>query len=127
MTKERGLLWSARVCFFGAGLILILLSVLETRACGDTLDAFVVTSAAADLATTEWALAMPGTRESNPMMQERPARFALKAVGTALVLGGSRHLERRGHRGWSKGLRIAVIALWGGAAVSNAIRARGQR
>jgi hypothetical protein len=107
--------------------ILAILLLAPAAAFGDTLDALVITSSAADLATTEWALSRPGVREANPVMSEPAVRMAVKAVGTLGVLAGSRQLERHGHRGWSKALRITVIVVWSGAAINNAILARSHR
>ena len=114
----------AWTCFLAAGLILILTAVLESRACADTLDGLVITSAAVDLATTEWALGQPGMHEANPLLQGPPERALVKTAATVAVVAGGRYLERHGHRNWSRGVRIGIVVLWSGAAVNNAIRAR---
>ena len=101
--------------------------LIPAAAPADTLDGLVITSAAADLATTEWALRQPGLREGNPFMREPAIRYAGKALGTTAVLGGSRYLERHGHRGWSRAIRIGAAVLWGGLAVHNAVQARSHR
>jgi len=113
--------WS---CFLAAGLVLILTAALETRACADTLDVMVITSAVADLGTTEWALGRPGLHELNPLMGDPPRRAVVKTLGTIAVIGGGRYLERHGHRNWSRGLRIVVVIAWSGLAVNNAVKAR---
>jgi hypothetical protein len=121
--SDRHLAIAARLCFLLAALILILTAALEGRACADTLDALVITSAAADLGTTEWALGRPGLHELNPLMQDPPRRAMVKTLGTIAVVGGGRYLDQHGHRNWSRGLRIAVVIAWSGLAVSNAIQA----
>src|SRR5512143_3252250 len=73
-----------RRCF----LLLALLFSLPATAPADTLSALVVTSAAADCATTEWALSRPGTRELNPLLQGPAQRVGFKVVATAAVLVG---------------------------------------
>jgi hypothetical protein len=113
----------AWMCFLAAALTIL----LADQACPDTLDALVVTSAAADLGTTEWALSRPGLVEGNPFLQQPAVRVGAKTLGTVAFLAASHHLERKGHRGWSRGLRIALVVVWSGAAVNNAIRARGAK
>ncbi len=114
--------WS---CFLGAGLVLILTAVFEARACADILDVMVVTSAAADLATTEWALrGGPSLREVNPLMQTQGARVGVKAMAMVGVIGGARYFERRGHPKAAKLLKWAAVVAWSGLAVNNTIRAR---
>ena len=108
-------------------LALALILLIPAASPADTLDALVVTSAVADLGTTEWALRQPGLREGNPLMSEPAIRYAGKAVGTAAVLGGSRYLERHGHRGWSRAVRIGAVVVWGGLAVHNAMQTRRAR
>jgi hypothetical protein len=114
-------------CVLTAGLILILTAAFETRACADTLDVMVVTSAGADLATTEWALQNPGLREGNPLLQGTGIRVGVKTLTTAAVVVGARHLERRGHSKAAKVIKVLAVVVWSGAAVQNAIRARGAR
>jgi hypothetical protein len=104
-------------------LCLTSLIALADVACADTLDALVITSAAADLGTTEWALGRSGLHELNPLMQDPPRRAITKTLGTIAVIGGGRYLDRHGHRNWSRGLRIAVVVAWSGLAVNNAVRA----
>ena len=98
--------------------------MFPSRACGDTLDVLVVGSAAADIWTTERALRQPGLMEANPMLQTPGARIGAKAFGTVAILAGAKVLERKGHRGLSKALRIATVVFWSGAAVNNLIVAR---
>ena len=105
----------------------LMLTLLAADACPDTLDVMVITSAAADLGTTEWALGRPGLREANPLLQGPPERALAKAAGTILIVGAGRVLERHGHRGWSRAIRIAAVMVWGGCAANNAARARGAK
>jgi hypothetical protein len=105
-------------------LCLASLIALADVACPDTLDALVITSAAADLGTTEWALGRPRLHEINPLMGDPPRRAITKTLGTIAVVGGGRYLDRHGHGNWSRGLRIAVVVVWSGLAVNNAMRAR---
>ena len=105
----------------------ILLTLLAAGACPDTLDALVITSAAADLATTEWALSQPGLYERNPLLKGPPERAAVRAGAVLVVLGTTRQLARHGHPRAAKVLKVAVIVLWSGAAVNNAVRARRDR
>jgi len=107
-------------------LIFLLVPLLPAAAPADTLDALVVTSAAADLATTEWALSKPGLHEANPLLQGPAQRALFKTAGTVAILGMSRYLERRGHRNWSRAVRIIAIVGWSGAAINNAVRASGR-
>ena len=127
--SDRQLAIAARLCFLLAALVLIFTAALEGRACAaDTLDVMVVTSAAADLGTTEWALrGSPSLHEVNPLMQTPGGRVGVKALATVGVIGGARYLEHRGHPKAAKLLRIAAIVAWSGLAVNNAVKARGVR
>jgi hypothetical protein len=87
----------------------------------------VITSAAADIGTTEWALQRPGLREANPLLQAPAQRAAGKTLGTAAILYGTDYLEKRGHKRWSKWIRIGTVVFWSGCAVNNALRTRGAR
>lgn len=80
-------------------------------------------ASAADLVTSEAALRQPGLVEGNPLMQSTGSRLAIKAVGTAGVLGVHRELKRRKKHKAAKILAIVAISVWGGCAVNNAIRA----
>ena len=92
----------------------------------DTLDTLVVGSAVADIWTTERALrAHPSLREANPLLQSSGARVGAKALATTATFVAAKHLGRRGHRNWSRAVRVSMVVLWGGAAVNNAIRIKG--
>jgi hypothetical protein len=102
----------------------IVLAAAGARA--DTLDALVVGSAVADVWTTERGLqANPSLREANPLLQSSGARVGAKALATTVTLVAAKHLERRGHRNWSRAVRVSMVVLWSGAAVNNAIRMKG--
>ena len=101
--------------------------VLATSAAhSDTLDALVVGSAVADIWTTERGLqSNPSLREANPLLQSSGARVGVKALATTATFLAARHLERRGHRNWAHAVKVSMVVLWSGAAVNNAIRAKG--
>ena len=81
-------------------------------------------ASAADLATTEMALRQPGLYEANPLMRSTGSRLAIKTLGTVGVISIHRELKRRKKHKAAKILAITAIAVWSGAAVNNAIRAR---
>jgi len=114
--------WSVPVVFV---LLALLLGAIPARA--DVLDGLVVASAAADLYTTEVGLRQPGLREGNPLMQSAAARVGVKGMATVLTIVGSHDLARRGHKRAGRAIKIGIIVLWSGAAINNAIRARGTR
>lgn len=74
--------------------------------------------AAADLASTELALAR-GARELNPLSQQRGSRIAVKLAGAAGLTVADIYLQRTGHRGWVRGLRIGMTVLAVGITVHN--------
>jgi hypothetical protein len=77
-------------------------------------------AAALDLATTELALARPGTREANPLGQTTSQRIALKAgLAVALPTLVDLQLQRSGHRGWARALRAFALVGQGAIAVHN--------
>ena len=93
----------------------------------DVLDGLLVGSAVADLYTTERGLRMPGLYERNPVMANPVARVGVKGAVLALTLASAHELKRAGHPRASRVVKIAVIALWSGAAVNNAIQIRRAR
>jgi hypothetical protein len=109
-------------CFVLAGACIALMA--PARACGDTLDALVVGSAAADIWTTERALQQPGTVEANPMLQTPGTRIGAKAFGTVAILAGAKVLEHKGHKRASRVVKVVVILAWSGAAVNNIVVSR---
>jgi hypothetical protein len=102
------------------GFAIVLL--LAGAASADTLDALVVGSAAADLYTTERALRVPGLYEMNPLIQSPAARVGIKSLAVVMTIVGARELKKHGHPRAAKVARIAIVVLWSGAAVNNAIR-----
>ena len=85
----------------------------------------VLGAAAADLGTTQWALAtVPGAHDANPLVRGSGSAVAVKAGMTAGVLLLDRHLQRTGHRRAGKVLKIAVIVAWGSCAAWNVRQAR---
>ena len=87
----------------------------------------LVGAGAADLMTTELALAHDGFRELNPVMGSPAARIGVKTLATVAVLAGSRELKRRGHRGWAKAVCWSVAGAWVGAAAWNVREMRRMR
>jgi hypothetical protein len=87
----------------------------------DLLTLGVVGAGAADLATTEWALAtVPGARDANPLVRGPASAVVVKLGMTAGVLLLDREFRRRGHPRAGKVLKIATIVVWGGCAAWNA-------
>jgi len=78
-------------------------------------------AAAADLATTHWALdRCPGCYEANPLVPSEPAlSMVVKTGAVAATVWGCDRLRRDGHPRWAKALRWGVVAIWGGAAAWN--------
>jgi len=106
--------------------LLALLLCCGSTARADVLDGLVVTAGIADEVSTYRALQQPGLYEAG-LMRNTGLRIGTKAIVGAAVIGGAHELDKHGRRGWSKAIRIMAVALWGGAAVNNAIRARGVR
>jgi hypothetical protein len=109
----------AATCFILAALLL----VAQVAHC-DVLDALVIGAATADVVTTERALGREGLREGNPLLQTPAARIGAKGAALALTIVVRHELGRRGHKRASKIFGIAVLAVWGGAAVNNVIVAQ---
>ena len=83
-------------------------------------------AAAADIASTQWALRRcSGCYEVNPVMSEPVVSVAVKGAGVAAVALGCDQLRRRGHPGWAKALRWTVAAMWFGVAAHNVKQGRG--
>lgn len=78
----------------------------------------VVGAAAADVISTEVALANGGT-EANPLMVNRTARIAVKSGTTAAVVLIARELEESGHTRAASILRMSIFTMWMGAAAWN--------
>ena len=81
----------------------------------------------ADIATTEVILSRGG-RELNPFMQNRGTRSAWAAARIVVAVQVPRELEKSGHKGWARGLRVAYLVIGGAIVTHNAIQlARGPR
>lgn len=78
----------------------------------------VVGAAAADVISTEVGLSNGGT-ESNPLMENRTARIAVKSGTTAAVILIARELDSAGHTKAASIMRMSVFTLWMGAATWN--------
>jgi hypothetical protein len=100
-------------------IILILLTMVGSQSWADSLDVGVCIAATADISTTEYALRTGMFREYNPIMQDTGVRIGSKVFATGAVLWVAKSLKDRGHPRWSKGLKIATIIVWGGAAAWN--------
>ena len=82
-------------------------------------EGLIIGASLADLASTEYALRIPGLEEGNPLLSSREVRFAVKAAATGAVLWLYRSLEKRGRHGWARTVLIWTVALWAGAAAWN--------
>jgi len=90
---------------------------LSTAAAADqkTEEILLMTAAASDIISTEWALAHRDVVELNPLMQSPISRIAVKAgVTTGLILL-ARKFDRDGRHGAAKCIRWPAIGLWMGA------------
>jgi hypothetical protein len=82
-------------------------------------------AAALDLGTTEYALAIhPRARESNPLMGNRPVRFAANAGFVALMTVATQKAQRAGHPNRARVLKWGFIAIKVGVAFNNVRLAR---
>jgi len=87
----------------------------------DLLTLGVLGAGAADLATTEWALAtVPGARDVNPLVRGPASAVVVKLGMTAGVLLLDREFKRRGHPRAGRVLKVATIVVWGSCAAWNA-------
>lgn len=114
-----------RVIVICLGTVIATLMVL-LGACpigADTLDALVVTSAAADIWTTEHALQHLGLHEANPLLQTPGARIGAKGAAVALILVAKHKLQKK-HKTAAKIVGWGAVVLWSGAAVNNALVSR---
>ena len=68
----------------------------------------IVGASAADLVSTEWALAQDptGLREGNPLLQEQGTRIALKAAGTVALVYVYKQVKKKNPRG---GRVVAIV------------------
>jgi hypothetical protein len=83
-------------------------------------------AAGADYLSTRYALAA-GAREANPLMQTPGSLAGWKAAQVAALVGIDLALQKGGHKGKAKALRIAAAVVGGGLALHNLNVARRQR
>ena len=77
--------------------------------------------ASANVGSTRYALERPGTHETN-----RLGPVAGPAVFPAIMAGGDLWLQRRGHRGWAKVVRVAAVVTVGAFVVHDVQVGRGK-
>jgi hypothetical protein len=75
-------------------------------------------ASAADFATTEWGISR-GLHEGNPVASQRGVRLVHHVVGPAAVFWATERLQKSGRTKLALGLRIALMAAYGYAAVHN--------
>lgn len=81
-------------------------------------------AAAADAASTHWALKRYENRELNPVMSEPAVALVLKAASVAVTAKACQKLRKDGHGRAAKVVRWSVAALWLGVAAHNVRMAR---
>ena len=82
-------------------------------------EGLIIGASLADLASTEYALRIPGLEEGNPLLGSRGVRVPVKLLYTGVTLWAYRALEKHGQHGWARFLLVWSIALWAGAAAWN--------
>ncbi len=78
-------------------------------------------SFAADFGTTAWAESK-GAVEANPLLQNKGQRYVIGAAAVAGLTLADVELQKRGHKGWARALRVVTV-LTRGYAVVRAVRA----
>jgi len=103
--RSRHSLIGALVCFAFAAACLFLL--VAPAGCDDSW--VIVVGSAADLASTEYALAQnpTGLREGNPLLREQGTRIALKLAGTAALVYVYKRVKKKDPRA----ARVVAIAV----------------
>ena len=81
-------------------------------------------AAAADIASTHWALQRSGNRELNPIMSEPAVAILVKSASVAGTAAACRKLRKGGHSRAAKVVRWSVTAIWLGVAAHNVRMAR---
>lgn len=74
-------------------------------------ETLLAVSAASDIVSTELGLRR-GAAEANPLGREAWQRIAIKAGATGGIIAIGRYLDRRGHPGSARLLRLSTISLW---------------
>jgi hypothetical protein len=87
----------------------------------------LVLGQAADLLTTEVALARPGTSEGNPLLRPRAVRLAVKAGVVAGAIVACRELRRRNRPRHARAVALVGLAVGAAAAVHNVRTLHGAR
>lgn len=107
-----------------AGLLLLLATGAP---CEETLRPLAIygLGAAADLAITEYAISRGAVEANpNPAMQSQSGRVAMNVAFVAGVTAIDVKLQRDGHNGWARALRIASVLARGYAVYHNVKVAR---
>jgi hypothetical protein len=102
----------------------VVLVLLGSTARADIFDALAVAGAAADVVTTETALRR-GFVEQN--IGNRGARVGANIALTGACLLAAHEVQRQGHRGWAKALKLTPAVLFGGMAIKNLSTMRSTR
>lgn len=97
-------------------LAVVLLLCSAGPAYADVFDAAAIAGAAGDIVTTELALKR-GFVEQN--IQQRGPRIGANVLLTGVCLVSGRELERQGHRGWAKAVKLVPAVVLGGFAIKN--------
>ena len=86
----------------------VMLLLTPFSAWSDVGSGLIVATSVADLATSEAALSRGG-RELNPLLQGQVARYAVKAVGTTMIVVAHRKIRKRSRTlGWTFAATVAV-------------------
>jgi len=119
--RSRHSLIGALVCFALAAVCLFLL--VAPAGCDDSW--VIVVGSAADLASTEYALAQnpTGLREGNPLLREQGTRIALKLAGTAALVYVYKRVKREDPKK-AKVLAVVVGAFFVGVTAWNVSQVR---
>jgi hypothetical protein len=91
------------------GAVLVLL-LMASGARADVFDAVAISAAASDVVSTEVALKQ-GYVEQN--IQVRGLRVGANVVLTGVTLLAAHELERNGHKGWSRAIKVGLALAWG--------------
>jgi len=92
------------------------LALAPAPARADVFDALAISAAASDVVTTELALRQ-GFVESN--IQNRGVRVGANVALTSGMLLVARELQKSGHKGSARALKIATALTWGYIAARN--------
>jgi len=90
----------------------------------DIFDAAAIAGAAGDIVTTEMGLKR-GFVEQN--IQTRGPRIGANVLLTSACLFAGREVQKQGHKGWAKAVKLVPFVMFGGAAIKNLSAMRGGR